>query len=99
VHGYRRVHRVARAGGSGARTGDGGSGGPGTEEMREAMVEARALFEDLVRPARYREESRKAAKSVESDRPDGGSEHARGEGRARQPWGFTGFTKRHAKGS
>lgn len=98
VHGYRRVHRVARAGGSGARTGDGGSGGPGTEELREAMVEARALFEDLVRPARHREESRKAAKSVEGS-DSGGSEHVRGEGRARQPWGFTGFTKRHAKGS
>ncbi|MFF8353923.1 hypothetical protein ACF063_10770 [Streptomyces chartreusis] len=39
VRGYRRVHRAARAG---------AEGGPGTEEMREAMVEARALFEELV---------------------------------------------------
>jgi hypothetical protein len=39
VDGYRHVHRVAHAP-------DGG--GPGTEEMREAMIEAHALFEDLV---------------------------------------------------
>ncbi|MFE0253225.1 hypothetical protein [Streptomyces sp. NPDC059010] len=38
VHGYRHVHRVARAPGDGA----------GTEEMREAMIEGRALFEELV---------------------------------------------------
>ncbi|MFE2582030.1 hypothetical protein, partial [Streptomyces sp. NPDC059378] len=45
VQGYRRVHRVvvvpAKA----------GSGGAGTEEMREALVEARGLFADLVAPA------------------------------------------------
>lgn len=35
VHGYRRVHGVAES-------------PTGTEEMREAMIEARALFEDLV---------------------------------------------------
>lgn len=57
VHGYRRVHRVARvgAGGDGTRytdtSGTGGTGdgrAPGTEDMRAAMVEARALFDDLV---------------------------------------------------
>ncbi|CAL9409813.1 hypothetical protein SUDANB58_01620 [Streptomyces sp. enrichment culture] len=44
VDGYRRVHRAARPG---------ADGGTGTEELREAMVEARALFEDLLRPARH----------------------------------------------
>ncbi|MFF8030668.1 MULTISPECIES: hypothetical protein [unclassified Streptomyces] len=48
VEGYRRVHRVAHAGVNGAH-----DGGAGTEEMREAMVEARALFEELVRPSRH----------------------------------------------
>ncbi|GAA2456940.1 hypothetical protein [Streptomyces glaucus] len=37
VDGYRRVHRAAH------------DGGGGTEEMREAMVAARALFDELVR--------------------------------------------------
>lgn len=36
VHGYRRVHEAAHTG-----------IGAGTEELREAMVEARALFDDL----------------------------------------------------
>ncbi|MCT7354007.1 hypothetical protein N4P33_17845 [Streptomyces sp. 15-116A] len=44
VDGYRRVHRVTRAH---------EDGGAGTEEMREAMVEARALFDDLLRPSRH----------------------------------------------
>ncbi|MFI2504930.1 hypothetical protein [Streptomyces sp. NPDC018972] len=48
VEGYRRVHRVAQAGANGAH-----DGGAGTEEMREALVEARALFEELVRPSRH----------------------------------------------
>ncbi|WAX80324.1 hypothetical protein [Streptomyces sp. KMM 9044] len=48
VDGYRRVHRVAQA-----RVNGGHEGGAGTEEMREAMVEARALFDDLVRPSRH----------------------------------------------
>ncbi|MFE4047861.1 hypothetical protein [Streptomyces sp. YIM B13518] len=45
VEGYRRVHRVAQAGAHDA--------GAGTEEMREALVGARALFEELVRPSRH----------------------------------------------
>ncbi|MET8580565.1 hypothetical protein ABZX39_06670 [Streptomyces collinus] len=42
VDGYRRVHRVAR---DGAATGADGSG---TEELRTALVDARALFDDLI---------------------------------------------------
>jgi hypothetical protein len=48
VEGYRRVHRAAQARADGAH-----NGGMGTEEMREAMVEARALFDDLLRPSRH----------------------------------------------
>ncbi|AXL88378.1 hypothetical protein C4J65_08570 [Streptomyces sp. CB09001] len=48
VEGYRRVHRVTHA-----RVDDAGEGGAGTEEMREAIVEARALFEALVRQDRH----------------------------------------------
>lgn len=39
VQGYRHVHRVAHD----------SEGRPDTEEMREALIEGRALFEDLVR--------------------------------------------------
>nr|WSY55284.1 hypothetical protein OG999_37605 [Streptomyces sp. NBC_00886] len=43
VHGYRRVHRVVHA-----RTNGAPESQVGTEEMREAMLEARALFHDLM---------------------------------------------------
>jgi hypothetical protein len=45
VQGYRQVHRTVRADGDGT-----GSGTPrtGTEEMRESLIEARALFDELV---------------------------------------------------
>ncbi|MFI8216632.1 hypothetical protein [Streptomyces sp. NPDC085932] len=48
VDGYRRVHRAAHL-----RAEDARDGGQGTEDMREAMVAARALFEELVRPGRH----------------------------------------------
>ncbi|MGW4874723.1 hypothetical protein [Streptomyces chartreusis] len=66
VRGYRRVHRAAHAR---------AEGGPGTEELREAMVEARALFEELVAVPveRHRE-------SHEAPRKTGGH----------MPWSFTG---------
>lgn len=56
VHGYRRVHLAAHSTGDTAGghegNGNGAAPGTGTEEMREAMIEARALFEDLVTPDR-----------------------------------------------
>ncbi|GGX10544.1 hypothetical protein GCM10010321_26030 [Streptomyces chartreusis] len=66
VRGYRRVHRAARAG---------AEGGPGTEEMREAMVEARALFEELV------------AVPVERHREPHEAQEKTG---SHTPWSFTG---------
>ncbi|MFD7459095.1 MULTISPECIES: hypothetical protein [unclassified Streptomyces] len=81
VHGYRRVHRLARADG-GAGQAEQGT----TEEMREAMVEARALFEDLVSPNRR-----------DHDEPgDRRPPHHARRGRSHLPWGFT---RHHAKGS
>ncbi|MGW1157028.1 hypothetical protein ACWD48_02065 [Streptomyces sp. NPDC002519] len=83
VHGYRRLHRIAQATATGA-----GDGRADTEEMREALLEARALFEDLVVPAR-----RQRADSG-ADTP--GRAAGRGEGPSRPPWGFR---RQHAKGS
>ncbi|MEU6098099.1 hypothetical protein [Streptomyces sp. NPDC047079] len=83
VHGYRRLHRVAQSPAGGAA-----DGRAGTEEMRAALLEARALFEDLVEPAR-REAADAAA---DTHRGAGG----RTEGQSRLPWGFH---RQHAKGS
>ncbi|KUO04083.1 hypothetical protein [Streptomyces caeruleatus] len=85
VQGYRHVHRVAHARASAGADG----GGPGTEEMREAMVEARVLFEELTGPLRRGGSGEKDRESHESRR---GADGHRGH----LPWGFTG---RHAKGS
>ncbi|MFG2357776.1 hypothetical protein [Streptomyces sp. NPDC048521] len=46
VDGYRQVHRMARAGAGGGVS----ENGAGTEEMRTALVGARALFDDLTSP-------------------------------------------------
>ncbi|MEU6536752.1 hypothetical protein [Streptomyces sp. NPDC047000] len=48
VHGYRRVHRVANPDGTATGTGSTTGGGTATEEMRESLLEARALFDELV---------------------------------------------------
>ncbi|NNN36990.1 hypothetical protein HLK59_42925 [Streptomyces sp. S3(2020)] len=81
VHGYRRVHHAARPGGKESA---------GTEEMREAMVEARSLFEDLVGHNGHDGHSGRHEES------DGGSRPARTDSRGHLPWAST---RRHAKGS
>ncbi|MFR0352325.1 hypothetical protein [Streptomyces sediminimaris] len=94
VHGYRHVHRVARAGVSG-QDGDRAD----TEEMREAMVEARALFEELTAP-----EGRTAGHDggTATERPPARTTdrtdraHGRRESRSPLPWALN---RRHAKGS
>lgn len=48
VQGYRQVHRVVRADGTGTGADGGTGGGTGTEEMRASLLEARALFDELV---------------------------------------------------
>ncbi|WP_216589101.1 hypothetical protein [Streptomyces brasiliscabiei] len=100
VHGYRRVHLAAHTTGDdgrgGAGNGNGTVPGAGTEEMREAMVEARALFEDLVtadrRDARADRDGT-AGREVPAHR-DGTA--ADGRHRSHLPWALT---RRHAKGS
>ncbi|MFI5566849.1 hypothetical protein ACIA6T_05625 [Streptomyces sp. NPDC051740] len=67
VEGYRRVHRVAQA-----RANDGGAG---TEEMREALVEARALFEELVRPSRHEAGRHRAGADGDRTSPAAGRGH------------------------
>jgi hypothetical protein len=82
VHGYRHVHRVARVG-AGGQDGDRAD----TEEMREAMVEARALFEDLTSPPRRTEKAPASA----TTRTNGHN-----ESRGHLPWALN---RRQAKGS
>lgn len=62
VEGYRRVHRVTHT-----RVDDARDGGADTEEMRESMVEARALFEALMRPSRHEAGDRQRT-GTEADR-------------------------------
>jgi hypothetical protein len=84
VHGYRRVHRVARMHADGGmRDGQAGNGqAPGTEDLRAAMVEARDLFDDLVTEGRH-ESGRHRARTRPTERR---------ETRAREghhlPWSF-----------
>ncbi|MER6185951.1 hypothetical protein [Streptomyces sp. NPDC001652] len=96
VQGYRRVHQAAHL--RGDETQDGTRAG--TEEMREAMVEARSLFEDLVGHNGRHHESTRTAERVENtpehEASDGGNRTARTENRSHLPWGST---RRHAKGS
>ncbi|MGW0913950.1 hypothetical protein ACWD1Z_19695 [Streptomyces sp. NPDC002784] len=86
VDGYRRVHRAAHAGAGGGAgmAAVGQSGTAGTEEMREAMIEARLLFEELVGQS---DNKRHRPAREESAKPTDGH-HA--------PWAIT---RRHAKGS
>ncbi|MEW2163851.1 hypothetical protein AB0912_12755 [Streptomyces sp. NPDC007084] len=65
VHGYRKVHRAALAP---AAAGQDGTGD--TEQMREAMLEARALFEDLMSPDRE-DKSSGHARDRDTDGVDG----------------------------
>ncbi|MFJ6988647.1 MULTISPECIES: hypothetical protein [unclassified Streptomyces] len=77
VQGYRRVHHVARFHeDGGARTGQ----APGTEDLRAALVEARALFDELVSDGR-----RSPARSTEDRTADKGRTGRSGN---HLPWGF-----------
>ncbi|MCX4909116.1 hypothetical protein [Streptomyces sp. NBC_00878] len=112
VHGYRRVHRAAHAPSAGTGTGtgtgtDAGSGaGAGraasTEELREALVEARALFQDLTAPVHKDEEALPREKREKTE-PQGKTDAApattrtdSSRGRIHAPWAFN---RRHVKGS
>ncbi|SES48557.1 hypothetical protein SAMN04487983_106925 [Streptomyces sp. yr375] len=62
VHGYRRVHSAVDA-----HEGTTGDRAAGTEDMRAAMVEARALFDDLVGRAHRDPGRRRAPQSTPQD--------------------------------
>jgi hypothetical protein len=86
VDGYRRVHRVARAG----TTGGTQSSLSGTEEMRAAMLDARALFDDLVAEhgtRTGRSEGQGTGRSSAAD-ATGRSREDRGGGRFHSLWAF-----------
>ncbi|MEU6347937.1 hypothetical protein ABZ896_01255 [Streptomyces sp. NPDC047072] len=87
VHGYRRVHRAARAGVGAGLDGDARAN---TEEMREAMVEARALFDDLIGSGSGHREGHREERSRTQDTSAPQKQHGHA------PWAFT---KRQAKGS
>ncbi|MET7701953.1 hypothetical protein [Streptomyces sp. NPDC005485] len=93
VHGFRQVHRAAQSG-----TADGGAG---TEELREAMVEARALFDELVTPSRRDHARHRADDGSEAAGDTRTAAPARTEGsashsRSHLPWAFN---RHQAKGS
>ncbi|MEU5280101.1 hypothetical protein AB0G87_27250 [Streptomyces asoensis] len=87
VHGYRRVHRVARGThgtGTAGLPATQGTPGPGegraanTEDMRAAMVEARALFDDLLGSARHEAGRDRAPERVSQDGSRSGHHLPRG---------------------
>lgn len=104
VHGYRRVHLTAHTTGDTGQGRAGAGPGTGTEEMREAMIEARALFEDLVTPDRRDARAdRDGTAGRENPAHDGTARRderngtaADGRHRSHLPWAPT---RRHAKGS
>ncbi|MGW0761820.1 hypothetical protein ACWD1Y_36025 [Streptomyces sp. NPDC002814] len=76
VRGYRSMHTAAR-------------GHSGTEEMREAMVEARSLFEALVT-------ERRADPAPDRDSPQSSDPPKSPDGNGHAPWALN---RRHAKGN
>jgi hypothetical protein len=91
VNGYRRIHRAAHAPTAGAEESP-----AGTEELREALVEARALFQDLMAPVRGEREQREDTARREEPAAPAATRTEGSRGRSHLPWAFT---RRHAKGS
>ncbi|MFC8196194.1 hypothetical protein ACFWBR_07710 [Streptomyces sp. NPDC060006] len=88
VNGYRRVHLAAHANGADA-------GRAGTEELREALVEARALFEDLTTSGR--DDRARLGKAEQGDAEAAATSRTdSSRGRSHSPWALN---RRHVKGS
>ncbi|MEW2569077.1 hypothetical protein [Streptomyces sp. NPDC047070] len=93
VNGYRRVHLAAHPNGAGADRAD-------TEQLRESLVEARALFEALTTSAAP--SARDGRAQLRKADGDGGEEAAgttrtdSSRGRSHAPWALN---RRHVKGS
>ncbi|MFD9187979.1 hypothetical protein ACFWCA_07125 [Streptomyces phaeochromogenes] len=108
VHGYRRVHRAAHA----PTNGSGAGPAAGTEELREALVEARGLFQDLTAPDRGEEKALARGKSASQEKTEKAEKTGKAEeapaatrtdtntdssrGRTHAPWALN---RRHVKGS
>jgi hypothetical protein len=88
VDGYRQVHRVSRAGTSGGAS----EAGAGTEEMRTALIGARALFDALTSPGTDAGRHRAAGAADTTgtaDTPgtaDTGTAGGRSHARSHAPW-------------
>ena len=78
VDGYRRVHRVTHTRVDGAP-----ESGADTEELRESMVAARALFEELVRPGRHETARPRTATDTGEPAPAARAPHAWSLGKRR----------------
>ncbi|MFI7347837.1 hypothetical protein ACIBSR_16410 [Streptomyces sp. NPDC049936] len=78
VDGYRRVHRVTHTRADGAQ-----ESGADTEELRESMVAARALFEELVRPGRHETARSRTAKDTGEPAPAARAPHTWSLGKRR----------------
>ncbi|TLS47260.1 hypothetical protein FE633_04235 [Streptomyces montanus] len=107
VHGYRRIHRAAHGSAThtvtstdtstDTLTGAGaGENRAGTEELREAMLEARVLFEDLVTPGRDDMARHRADDATTPGDTPAATRSHRPSGRLHTPWAFN---RHHAKGS
>ncbi|MDX6361876.1 MAG: hypothetical protein QOC85_879 [Streptomyces sp.] len=98
VQGYRRVHSAVHAGSDTAAA----ENGSGTEELREALVEARALFEDLMtsdhKHTHRKDTVQRGADTgtQQTERAADDPEPAASGSRGHAPWTFN---RRHAKGS
>ncbi|MDQ1038934.1 hypothetical protein QFZ75_005350 [Streptomyces sp. V3I8] len=85
VNGYRRVHLAAHANGAAGRL--------DTEELREALVEARGLFENLTTSAR---DDKARLRKDDEEVPASTSTDDSSRGRSHAPWALN---RRHVKGS
>ncbi|WP_448317458.1 hypothetical protein [Streptomyces sp. CO7] len=86
VNGYRRIHRAALAAAGGAA-----DSSSATEELREALVEARALFDELIHDRGHRTGSTTGARDTHGQHERNG-----GTTRSHLPGALT---RNHAKGS
>ncbi|GGX85601.1 hypothetical protein [Streptomyces fructofermentans] len=92
VHGFRRVHSAAHTPGTGGDRGRTGS----TEDLREALIEARELFDALTGSGRESRGGRRAQSRETVDETPADTGNTSPRGRAHAPWALN---KRQVKGS
>ena len=83
VHGYRKAHRLAERGdGAGA----GAGGGRATEELRQALIASRGLFDELLRGAGKRAQAPEPAPVHAPKSPPGPGTAAKGAPERSRPF-------------